>query len=365
MGESTLMATNNFKAFAVGSGANVTSQADYEELTALLSGFQSGKASSAQINKALRQGSTISAVIAQFIADKSGNDVLDNGNTATILTNFIAALKANIAASNANYFVDTGAANAIVISPVPAMTALADGQVFDISCAAANTGAVTLKVNALNAFPIVGSAGALKGGEIGSAKGVIRVIWSDTNKNFLLLEQNTGGPIQVAQATQSNHAPQLSQVLQAADGTALPFGTPIPWPSSTPPTGWITMSGQSITSTQYPKLYALYGPNLPDLRGEFIRGWDNARGVDSGRGVLTSQRGSVLLKDTSDSVASFNNTAGDTNTVLDWDATQRTDSVVINTTVRQTTTVQPLNNTSYMGISRPRNIAFNYIVRGI
>ncbi|BCQ40887.1 hypothetical protein ERHA54_34900 [Erwinia rhapontici] len=89
------MATNNIKPFAIGNGANVTSQADYESLSALLTGFQSGKASSAQINKALRQSSFVASVLAQFISNAAGVDVLDNGNATALLNNFIAALKAN------------------------------------------------------------------------------------------------------------------------------------------------------------------------------------------------------------------------------------------------------------------------------
>ncbi|MFA1277849.1 hypothetical protein ACDI90_20565 [Klebsiella quasipneumoniae] len=80
------MATNNFKPFATASGANVLSQTDYEALAALASGFLSGKASSAQVNKALRQATTMAAVLAQFMADNSGSDVLDDGDTATLLS---------------------------------------------------------------------------------------------------------------------------------------------------------------------------------------------------------------------------------------------------------------------------------------
>ncbi|CAM9435968.1 hypothetical protein [Klebsiella variicola] len=79
------MATNDFKPFATGSGANVLSQADYDALSARTTGFLSGKASSAQVNKALRQASTIAAVVAQFISDNSGDDTLDNGNLPTLL----------------------------------------------------------------------------------------------------------------------------------------------------------------------------------------------------------------------------------------------------------------------------------------
>lgn len=211
------MAANNFKPFATAANANVTSQSDYEALAALLSGFQSGKASSSQINKALRQATTIAAVIAQFTADKSTADVLDNGDVATIGSNFALALRAFLANANPNFYTDSGSANNIIISPSPAATALTDGQSFDISCAAANTGAVTLKVSALNAFPVNGSAGPLQGGEIGGAKGVIRVVWSASKNVFLLTSQNTSGPVQVAPAAKPFQAPQLAQVLQIAN----------------------------------------------------------------------------------------------------------------------------------------------------
>ncbi|HIH9864480.1 hypothetical protein WNJ45_28335 [Klebsiella pneumoniae] len=81
------MPTNDFKAFATGNGANVISQDDYLALAALVSGFSSGKASSAQVNKALRQATVMANVLAQFIADSANVDVLDDGNTAAILSN--------------------------------------------------------------------------------------------------------------------------------------------------------------------------------------------------------------------------------------------------------------------------------------
>lgn len=74
------MAINNFKPFALDPNANVTSQADWEALPALLSGFTAGKASSAQVNKAIRQASFIAAALAQYTANKSRLDVLDNGD---------------------------------------------------------------------------------------------------------------------------------------------------------------------------------------------------------------------------------------------------------------------------------------------
>ncbi|EJA7596665.1 hypothetical protein MUY63_002637 [Salmonella enterica] len=84
------MDKNDFKPFATGKGANVTSQPDWEALPALLSGFTAGKASSAQVNKALRQASFIAAALAQYTASKSGQDVLDDGD----LSGFIAKMSA-------------------------------------------------------------------------------------------------------------------------------------------------------------------------------------------------------------------------------------------------------------------------------
>lgn len=74
------MAINNFKPFATAANANVMAQADWETLPALLSGFMAGKASSAQVNKAIRQASFIAAALAQYTANKSGLDVLDDGD---------------------------------------------------------------------------------------------------------------------------------------------------------------------------------------------------------------------------------------------------------------------------------------------
>ncbi|HIC3080799.1 TPA: gp53-like domain-containing protein [Salmonella enterica] len=85
------MAKNDFKPFATGKGANVTSQPDWEALPALLSGFTAGKASSAQVNKALRQASFIAAALAQYTASKSGQDVLDDGDLSGFITKMSAA----------------------------------------------------------------------------------------------------------------------------------------------------------------------------------------------------------------------------------------------------------------------------------
>ncbi|EPK3140374.1 phage tail protein, partial [Enterobacter cloacae] len=68
---------------------------DWEALPALLSGFTAGKASSAQVNKAIRQSTTIAALVGQFIAN-SGVDALDNADVNGLVTKFTNALTKNL-----------------------------------------------------------------------------------------------------------------------------------------------------------------------------------------------------------------------------------------------------------------------------
>ncbi|HHN5794268.1 TPA: phage tail protein, partial [Escherichia coli] len=85
------------------------------------------------------------------------------------------------------------------------------------------------------------------------------------------------------------------QNLGLGEGSALPVGVPVPWPSATPPTGWLKCNGAPFSAEEYPKLAKAYPKlKLPDLRGEFIRGWDDGRGVDSARLLLSSQAASIL-----------------------------------------------------------------------
>ena len=67
---------------------------------------------------------------------------------------------------------------------------------------------------------------------------------------------------------------------------------------SSAPSGFLKANGASLSTTTYAALFAEIGYtfggsgasfNLPDLRGEFLRGWDDARGVDSGRGFGSFQ----------------------------------------------------------------------------
>lgn len=82
----------------------------------------------------------------------------------------------------------------------------------------------------------------------------------------------------------------------------IPFGTIMYTPSSTVPAGYLPVNGQSLSKNTYARLYSVVGGiygetdttfRLPDLRGEFIRVWDNGRGVDAGRTIGSSQAGDI------------------------------------------------------------------------
>lgn len=79
-----------------------------------------------------------------------------------------------------------------------------------------------------------------------------------------------------------------------------PAGEVAAFARNTAPDGWLVCNGQAVSRTTYARLFAAIGTtfgagngsstfNVPDLRGEFIRGWDAGRGVDSGRLFGTSQ----------------------------------------------------------------------------
>ena len=107
---------------------------------------------------------------------------------------------------------------------------------------------------------------------------------------LLLSRKNSFGDIK-----SDGTVPTALENLGLGEGSALPVGVPVPWPSETPPTGWLKCNGAAFSAEEYPELAKAYPTNkLPDLRGEFIRGWDDGRGVDSGRTLLTNQEHAVI-----------------------------------------------------------------------
>ncbi|WP_166296142.1 tail fiber protein [Photorhabdus tasmaniensis] len=130
----------------------------------------------------------------------------------------------------------------------------------------------------------------------------------------------------------------------------IPVGIPLPYPHRYTPPGYLTCNGQTFNKSLYPKLAEAYPDGkIPDLRGEFIRGWDDGRGVDPGRvcgSWQTDEFKSHSHSITFRTVLRYENEGG--------------------------TTLNNENLGSYQSFTtektgghetRPRNVAFNYIVR--
>lgn len=94
-------------------------------------------------------------------------------------------------------------------------------------------------------------------------------------------------------------------LVQATADVAAPPSTIAFLTRSTAPAGWLKANGAAVSRTTYADLFAAIGTtygagngtttfNLPDLRGEFLRGWDDGRGLDVGRGFATIQYGQNL-----------------------------------------------------------------------
>ncbi|HDQ0309628.1 TPA: phage tail protein [Escherichia coli] len=255
--------TNDFKAFATDANANVTSQEEWETLTALKKGFSSGKASSAQVSKALRQPSTMAAVLGQFIANAE-LDALDDGDVDGLVAKLATAITTN-------------------------------------------------------------------------------------------LRLGAGAPA---------------------------IGIPFFWPSSAMPNTvmdeWSDMvflkfNGATFSAVTYPKL-ALVFPSLKldEARGEFIRIWDDGRGVDSGRMLLSAQGDAI--RNITGTILGRPIHEATTGTILGGTGAFNIDTGAGGMAVPLQLSSQPNAQCDTVNFSasrsvptasenRPRNIAFNLLVR--
>ncbi|HHA2249932.1 TPA: hypothetical protein ACOEHG_004874 [Enterobacter ludwigii] len=80
------MGKNEFLPFGTAHDADVMSPDDYLNFPMREPGFGTGVAESTQLNTVWRQASVIAATFAQYIADRTGKDVLDDGDMAALLT---------------------------------------------------------------------------------------------------------------------------------------------------------------------------------------------------------------------------------------------------------------------------------------
>lgn len=174
-----------------------------------------------------------------------------------------------------------GSANVLTYTAKSAFSTYVDGIRIAFRASADNTTAVTLNVNSAGAKPVVkytiDGEVPLSAGEI-QAGGIYEVIYSAA------ISGATGGWLIL------NPTPQ--QVI--IPGLMLPYG------SDVVPSGWLECNGAAVSRTTYAALFSVINTkwgagdssttfNVPDLRGEFLRGWDHGRGIDTGRTFGSAQ----------------------------------------------------------------------------
>lgn len=175
----------------------------------------------------------------------------------------------------------TGTANVIAFTSKSPFNAYTDGIRIALRASSTNTGAANLNVNSVGAKPIFtlsANAGVvpLAGGNI-TANGIYELIYSAA------LDSNSGGWM------------LLNPTLQLK-----PVGAYEIMAAPTIPVGYLYCDGRAVSRTTYSALFNVIGTrfgagdgsttfNLPDWRGNFMRGWDDGRGMDSGRAFGSQQ----------------------------------------------------------------------------
>lgn len=405
------MATNNFKPFATAANANVTAQADWEALPALLSGFMAGKASSAQVNKAIRQASFIAAALAQYTANKSGLDVLDDGDLNGFISKMGTAFGKDFQALDATLSALAGLATGA--NKLPYFTGNDTAAQTDLTSVGRdiigkNTIADILTYLGLTDLGIGKNIQGANQNLLSDATSsgfyvyngntdpdfgidygmVLTLLYDSVSKQrvqIYLPLANTAGATPIIRVVNGSttvwkyklfsekYKPTPADVGMGSGAPAI--GVPFFWPSAAMPntviSEWSDMvflkfNGASFSAAAYPKLaQVLPGLTLPEARGEFPRIWDDGRGVDSGRALLSTQ------------VDAIRNITGEVGFVQYFGNTTNS-GALYSGGAQNSTNLQPGGNTIAQSIlfsagkdpsvsianeNRPRNIAFNFLVR--
>lgn len=178
----------------------------------------------------------------------------------------------------AQAFPTAGTSTALTLTPVPAISAYTANQRFSVKFHVASGANPTLNASAKGAKGLkqYNAAGA-KVAAVFFADQVGDVVYDGTD--WVLMNSIPAAFIE-----------EPSAVKAFARNTA--------------PTGWLKANGAAVSRTVYDKLFAAIGTtfgagdgsttfNIPDLRGEFIRGWDDGRNIDTGRVFGSSQLDSL------------------------------------------------------------------------
>ena len=172
-----------------------------------------------------------------------------------------------------------------------------------------------------------------------------------------VLELATAAEVEVGANSIKAITPATLNAALAALGLANPPGSITAYAGLTAPAGYFICDGSQVSRTEYADLFAVVGEtfgvgdgsttfNLPDLRGEFIRGFDGSRGADTGRVFGSFQADEVISH-------AHTGVAGDAG-----DDPQR-----IGGGNRSVDSDTYTTNAVGGDETRPRNVALNYIIK--
>ena len=177
----------------------------------------------------------------------------------------------------------TGTSTAYELAADPTQTAYSSNSVFYAKFHTACGASPTLNIDGLGVLNLKKRNGA-------GTKTVLEA--SDVLANYKYAIENDGTDIVVLN-------PERLLI-----NNTVPAGIIAPYAANSPPSFWLECNGAAISRTTYATLFAVIGTtwgvgdgsttfNIPDFRGEFIRGWDNGKGTDSGRAFASYQADAV------------------------------------------------------------------------
>ena len=253
---------NDFKPFAVGEGANVIEQSEYEKSGFLKEGFKKGMARSSEINKAIRQGSSIAAAVARFAAAKTGEALLDNGDINTLCRQIETAISS---VSSLLIAEADGSADALTAHFTPTVKELENGLLVHVRAKEKNTGtSPSFNADETGEKPVVkGNNLPLEAADIAGAGHWLEMQYDGALDKWVL----------------QNPAKGITPPSGVPVGTIEYFAMP------TPPAGYLKADGAAVGRQTYPELFETIGTtfgegdgsttfNLPDLMDRFAQGSD-------------------------------------------------------------------------------------------
>ena len=262
--------------------------------------------------------SDLNAVFAAIKTLNSGGS--DPSNTSAFMPYVDTADSNNLKIRNAanDGFVTVGSVDSANLGLLPRAGGTMTGQLLADDSAGASAPAIAFDGDTDTGIFRVGP------NTIGFATaGVERVEISDAGLDMsnglpIRFQDSSGAPF-VALKSPSSVSSNVTFTLPGADGSAgeflktdgsgnlsfsivqgVPSGSVFCMAVATVPSGYLECNGAAVSRTTYSVLFAVIGTaygtgngsstfNLPDLRGEFVRGFDNGKGTDSGRSIATSQ----------------------------------------------------------------------------